>query len=86
MSREMKIHPVALMVRPVGEPIYSEMATTIRLDDETDGPYIIIEQSGRMDIGKVAINPEEWPAIRDAVEQMFALCNEIDGEKKGEQT
>lgn len=30
----MKTHPVALMIRPDGEGILSERATTVKLDDE----------------------------------------------------
>jgi hypothetical protein len=37
-----------------------------------------VEQSGRTDLGKIAINPGEWPAIRDAIDRMFAVCAEID--------
>jgi hypothetical protein len=72
MNYEIQTH--ALIVKPVNEPIYSEMATIIRIDDEADGPYVVVEQHGRTDIGKIAITDEEWPAIQDAIGQMMLLC------------
>ena len=81
MTRTMKTHPLALLVRPIGEGITSEMCTEIKLDDEGAGPFVAIEQTGAPEIGKVTINPEEWPAIRAAVDQMIALCTEIEAEE-----
>ena len=63
-----------LIVKPKGEPIYSEMATEIYIDDKAAGPYVVIEQHGGMDIGKVCIDQADWPLIKDAVEQMLAVC------------
>ena len=63
-----------LIVKPKGEPIYSEMATEVYIDDDAGGPYVVIEQHGRTDVGKVCIDQEEWPLIKDAVEQMLAVC------------
>lgn len=80
MTREMKTHPAALIVRPTGDGITSEMATTISLEDEGGGPYVIVEQHGRSDLGKVAFERDEWPAIRAAVDQMMGLCDEIEAE------
>lgn len=81
MTRALKTHPLALLVRPIGEGITSEMCTEIKLDDEGAGPFVAIEQTGAPEIGKVTINPEEWPAIRAAVDQMIALCAEIEAEE-----
>ena len=84
MPREMRTHPSALLVRPVGDPIFSEMATTISIEDEAAGPFVVVEQTGRTDIGKIAINADEWPAIRSAIDQMIELCASIEAEA-GEQ-
>jgi hypothetical protein len=64
----------SLIVVPSGQTIYSELATTIRMADEAAGLFVEVEQHGREDIGKISINPEEWPALRDAIDLMF---NEI---------
>ena len=36
-----------------------------------------VEQAGRTDVGKIAINPEEWPAIREAIDSMIAQCGDV---------
>lgn len=64
----------SVTVVPEGEPIYSEQATRITVTDESGGEFLWVEQSCRTDVGKVSISPEEWPAIRDAIDSMIAQC------------
>lgn len=61
-----------ITVKPKDEPIYSENATAISLEDEGAGLFVTVSQDGR----KIGINPEEWPHIRDAIERIIALCEE----------
>lgn len=62
-----------LVIAPKGEPIFSERATTVEIDDESGGEFVVIYQH-LGDYGKIAIDPTEWPAIRAAVEKMIGLC------------
>lgn len=71
-------HIMALIVKPVDQPIFSEMATIVRIEDEAGGPFVEVEQHGRTDIGKICIDPNEWPALRDAIDKMIAVCAEIE--------
>ncbi len=64
----------ALVVLPVGQPTFSEMATTVEIADEAAGEFVEVKQRGRIDIGKIQINPEEWPALRDAIDRLIAEC------------
>lgn len=57
---------LSLIVTPVGEPLFCEGATTVRVDDEAAGPYIVLEQEEH----KVQLNFDEWPSIVAAVEQL----------------
>lgn len=62
-----------LTVLPQGEPIFSEMATHIEIEDEAAGEFITISQC-RDDTDKeqeICIDPEEWPAIKAAVESLM---------------
>jgi hypothetical protein len=61
-------------VVPVKEPLFSDMATDIRIVDEAAGEYVEVCQSGRVDLGKIAIDPIEWPVLREAIDQMIAGC------------
>ena len=74
-----------LVVLPVGDPIYSEMATTVEIVDEAAGEFVEVAQHGRVDIGKILVSPEEWPALREAIDRMIAECRcEQDGKNKEE--
>lgn len=74
MSYEVRTSSV--IVVPKGQPIFSEQATTVTIVDEASGEYIEVCQSGRTDLGKIAITPEEWPTLRDAIESLIGLCRE----------
>jgi hypothetical protein len=60
-----------MTIAPEGEPIFSEMATDICIEDDSAGEYIVIKQSTRNDC-TIAINPEEWDIIKATIDQMFA--------------
>jgi len=64
----------AITVAPENEPVFSEMATTVSIEDEAAGEFVVVEQVGRTDIGKIGIEPEQWPALRAAIDQMIAQC------------
>ena len=42
MTMETRI--TSLIVLPEGEPIYSERATIVRIEDEAGGEYIVVSQ------------------------------------------
>ena len=65
-----------ITIVPKGEPLFSETVTDISIDDEAAGEFVVIRQSASTENGKIAISPEEWPAIRDAVERMIKECRE----------
>ena len=67
----------ALTVLPQGKPIFAEGVTTVRLDDEAAGLFVVIEQ--HPDDGpaqKISMDAEEWPHIRQAIESMVQTCHE----------
>ena len=67
----------AVVVAPKGHPIFSECATTVRIDDDdAGGEFVEVEQSGRVDLGKICISPEEWPALRAAIDDLISKCRD----------
>jgi len=69
-----------LTVLPEGDPIFSEMATHIELDDEAAGEYVTITQDRATPRYKdgiknannaISITPEEWPVIKAAIDQLI---------------
>lgn len=72
-----------LTVVPEGEPIYSEMATHVDMQDEAAGPFVELAQIGKIgDEGRsvIRIDLEEWPTIRGAIDQMIDLIGRLDSQ------
>lgn len=64
-----------VVVLPEDQPIFSELATTVTIVDEGAGEeFVEVGQSGHISLGKIAINPNEWPALREAIDMMIAQC------------
>ena len=66
-----------MTVLPKTEPIFSEMATQVTIVDQAGGEYVEVKQQGRTDLGKIAINPEDWPMLKRAIDTLIAECREV---------
>jgi len=64
----------SIMVKPPNEPIFSEIATEITLEDEAAGLFVSIIQRHGDGEQKVSICKEEWPLIRQAVDDLMTVC------------
>jgi hypothetical protein len=72
---EYEITTLSLIVKPKGEPIFSERATIVEMMDEAAGPFIRILQFGdSTEKGEIRIDPDEWGAIKQAADMMLTLC------------
>ena len=64
-----------LNVLPEGEPIFSEQAFTVEIEDEAGGEFIVVRSNDRACLdGNIRLNPEEWPALREAIDRMVKEC------------
>jgi len=70
------IRTTSLTVLPEKETIFSEQATTVSIVDES-GEYVEVSQSGHISLGKIAINPEEWIALREAIDILIDQCRPL---------
>lgn len=64
-----------LSVLPPKEPLFSEQGAHITIVDEAAGEYLEIEQqsgSGDVKAQTIMVTPEEWPALKQAVETLLA--------------
>ena len=69
----MKTRTTQLTVAPEGEPIFSERAYTVSIDDEAAGEFVVVhalDEAG----GKIAIDPTDWPALREAIDTLIKEC------------
>jgi len=74
MIKKYKTRATSWAVLPKGETLFSEMATVITIDDEAGGEFVTVEQVAMTESRKVAFNPEEWPAIRAAIDHAISEC------------
>jgi hypothetical protein len=76
--RVLKLH-----VGPQSEPIYSEMAYTVEIDDEAAGEFLIVRDLSD-DAGKIKIEPEHWLYLRAAIDELFhGLKEQPQSQEKG---
>lgn len=69
-----ELRATRFVVAPQGEPLYSEMTTTIEITDEAAGEFVEVKQHGAPELGKVQIAPEDWPMIRKAFDRLIKDC------------
>ena len=74
-----------ITVLPVGEPIFSDKATVVSLDDESGGEFITVKQ--QMDTTAemnqtVAFDPDEWEEVKGVIDQMFKDIKDYQDEKQ----
>ncbi len=74
---EYETRVTALTVAPKGEPTFSERATVISINDEAAGEFVEISQPALDGLKKIALDCDEWPAIRDAVDRLIAECRDM---------
>ena len=68
--------PVSWLVGPVGVESYHEAVIEVRIQDETGGEFVEIIQSAETRPGVIAINPDEWPALRSAINKAIKRCRD----------
>lgn len=66
----MKIRTTQLTVTP--DTTFNENAYVVEIDDEATGEYVTVSElrTGQ----KVAINPEDWPMLREAIDKLIQEC------------
>lgn len=70
-----------ITIKPVGKPIFDELATSIRIDDEAVGPFLVVSQCSERKDQSITIDAESWPALRDGIEEMLRVCAGLEGEE-----
>lgn len=82
MSGKYSLHTNSLIVKPVGQPIYCEEATTVSIDDEGGGLFVDLSQHHDDGRSRISVGYEEWPLIVAAVNAMFEEIAKIEAEDK----
>jgi hypothetical protein len=64
----MKQRITKITILPQGEPIFSEQATHVEIEDEAGGEFITVSQPNG---GKIGIEYGEWLELRTVIGKMF---------------
>lgn len=69
---------VKWIVGAVDESVHSDALTSVEILDEGAGEFVQISQcdEDRAD-EKIKISPEEWPELRNAIDQAIKMCKEM---------
>ena len=68
-----------LMVIPDGKTWADEGVTIIGIDDEGGGAFVTVRQEENLNTNEIRIDPDEWPAVRAAINRMVRECGRVDG-------
>ena len=61
-----------LTILPENDPIFSEMATHVEIEDEAAGEFIVVRQiHDSIEKGEVGFDAEQWPHIKSAIETLI---------------
>jgi hypothetical protein len=67
-----------MTVLPAGQPIFSETATHVEIQDEAAGEFVkVYQEGGHTDFQKfITLDKDEWLVVRDAIDRMFGECRD----------
>ena len=66
------VRPTKLVVIPTGETVFALSSFVVAIEDEGAGEFVEISQEREDGSKSVAqIDPDEWPAVRSAINRMF---------------
>ena len=75
---EMITRTTKLVVLPPTEPIFSEQATEVEIQDDAAGELVVVRQTyGSNGTNEIRVTPEEWPEVRKAIDQMIGECRPV---------
>jgi hypothetical protein len=72
----MKLRPIKWVLSPTDDHMLSMECTDIEIVDEGGGEYVEVSQSADGH-GKISINPEEWPMMRQAIDDAIKQCRDL---------
>ena len=66
-------------VIPSGTTFNGEGVTIIDMDGEGGGAFVTVRQEEGLHTNEIRIDPEEWPAVRAAINRMVRECGRAEG-------
>lgn len=68
-----EVRTVQKVLQPEGEDNFGDdRCTWVRIENDGGGEFIEVEQV----CGKIRISPEEWPQLKQLIDEMVADCRD----------
>lgn len=64
-------------VIPSGKTMDDDAVTIIGMADEGGGAFVTVRQEEQLNANEIRIDPDEWPAVRAAVNRMVRECGRV---------
>ena len=78
-----KTRTTQIMILPEGEPIFSDMGTSITIRDDAAGEYLVIGQvRDDSEKGEILVSDNEWPEIYMGIERMIGEIRQHEKARK----
>jgi len=79
-NNEVEVRVTRLAVIPRGESLFSHTATTVSVNDEAAGEFVVVKgQSCEEGMEEtINIDPHEWSTLRSAIDYMIRQCRDSD--------
>lgn len=74
-ARELTLTPTTYSVHAKGKPLFAGGVTTIRLEDEAAGLFLVV----RNEHGEFRCDFDEWPLLTKAVDALRFCAESFDG-------
>jgi hypothetical protein len=75
MNTEYERVVTQITIKPKGEPIFHELATTIRIEDEAAGPYVVVSQcSSLASKQEITVDIDSWDSLKNGIDEMIREC------------
>lgn len=71
---------VAMVFGKENSPMFSESNLRVELEDLASGEFVVLNYIGDGGdfCGKIPIEPEEWPYLREVINEMVGKCRKYD--------
>ena len=68
-------HITSVVIAPEGEPIFSERAYKVEIEDDAAGQFIKVSCELGNGGGTISFDCDDWPALRRVINRMVVQAN-----------
>jgi hypothetical protein len=73
VSNDQTVAIERIAIMPIGGSLNDEPVIRVGVDDEGAGSFVTVDRDDQ----RFEIDPDEWPALRDAIERMMMVARAL---------